>query len=191
MNAKKVFISYNHEDSLVAEKLKSALEEKGIAVTIDSEAMAAGASIQQFIESAVRDADVTLSIVSKRSLLSAWVAMESITAFYGEKLQSNKKFIACYIDDDFFKPTFRLKATEEQIDPKIAELEELISKYGKMKLDASDLKSQLSRLYKLRNELGDILLKLTESLTLDIREPVFDRSLARIVKAIEEIPSRP
>src|SRR5215831_46295 len=100
MSAKKVFISYTHEDRHVAEKLKSALEAKGLLVIIDV-TMRAGASIKEFIESSIRDADVAISIVSNRSLLSPWVGMESITAFYSEKLQSGKKFIACYIDDDF------------------------------------------------------------------------------------------
>jgi hypothetical protein len=39
MSAKKVFISYNHEDRLVADKLKSALEGEGIIVTIDNAAL--------------------------------------------------------------------------------------------------------------------------------------------------------
>jgi TIR domain len=80
MSAKKVFISYNHEDRLVADKLKSALEGEGVSVTIDNAAMRAGANIQDFIESSIRDSDLTLSIVSNRRLLSACVALESITA---------------------------------------------------------------------------------------------------------------
>jgi hypothetical protein len=190
MSAKKVFISYNHEDSLVAEKLKFALENKGIDVTIDNVSMRAGASIQEFIESSIRDADVTLSIVSNRSLLSAWVALESVTAFYNERLRSDKKFIACYIDDDFFKADYRLKATKH-IDAKIKEIEDLTSEHNAEKIDTNDLDDQKARLYKLRNNLGDILQKLKDSLTLDIRESEFDRSLARIVRSIEEIPSRP
>jgi hypothetical protein len=55
----------------VADKLTSALEAEGITVTIDNAAMRAGAGIQDFIESAIRDSDLTLSIVSNRSLLSA------------------------------------------------------------------------------------------------------------------------
>src|SRR5262249_3654386 len=88
------------------------------------------------------------------------------------------------------KPGFRLTATE-QIDAKIHEIEELIPRYMEKKLDTSDLNSEKSRLYKLRNNLGDILQKLKDSLTLDIRESEFERSLARIVKSIEEIPRSP
>jgi hypothetical protein len=190
MSAKKVFISYNHEDRLVADKLKSALEAEGIIVTIDNAAMRAGASIQEFIESSVRDSDLTLSIVSNRSLLSAWVAMESITAFYSEKLRGDKRFIACYLDDDFFKIDFRLNATD-QIDARIGEIVKQIPEYDARKLDTNDLNNEKTRLYDLRNNLGKILEKLKDSLTLDIRESEFDGSLARIIKSIEEIPSRP
>ena len=190
MSAKNVFISYNHEDRLVADKLKAALEGKGITVTIDNASMSAGASIQEFIESSIRDSDLTLSIVSSRSLLSAWVALESVTAFYSEKLRGDKRFIACYLDDDFFDTDFRLKATE-QIDAKIKDIDDKIPKYIEQKIDTNDLNGQKSRLFKLRNDLGDILQKLKDSLTLDIRDPEFDRSLARIIKSIEEIPSRP
>ena len=190
MSAKKVFISYNHEDREVADKLKAALEKKNIDVTIDRVDMSAGAGIQDFIENSIRDADVTLSIVSNHSLLSAWVALESVTAIYGEKLRDDKKFIACYIDDDFFKVDYRLKATK-QIKAKIEEIDKLIPEYIAEKIDTNDLNSQKTRLYKLHNNLGDILQKLRDSLTLDIRESEFDRSLARIVQSIEEIPSRP
>src|SRR5262245_10561273 len=190
MSAKKVFISYNHEDRLVADKLRSALEGEGISVTIDNDAMRAGASIQEFIESSIRNSDLTLSIVSKRSLLSAWVALESITVLYSEKLRGDKRFIVCYLDDDFFETDFRLKAIK-QIDAEIKDINDRILEYIELKIDTNDLDGQKSRLYELRNNLGNILKKLKDSLTLDIRESEFDRSLARIIKSIEEIPDRP
>jgi hypothetical protein len=182
-NAPTVFISYNHGDSDIADKLKASLEKNGIPVRIDKAVMEAGANIQEFIESSIRDTGVTLSIVSNRSLLSAWVALESIDSFYHEKF-GNKKFIACYLDDDFFRNDFRLTATK-QIDVKIEEIDNLIPAYNAQKIDTNDLNSQKSRLYKLRNNLGDILLRLRESLCIDIREPKFDDSVAKIVDAIK------
>jgi hypothetical protein len=178
-----VFISYNHSDIEVADKLKQALEEKGIVVRIDHAVLEAGANIQKFIESSIRDTHVTLSIVSNRSLLSAWVALESINTFYHEKFERDKKFIACYIDDDFFQTDFRLKATK-RIDAKIAEIDKLLPEYVAEKIDTNDLNSQKSRLYKLRNNLGDILLRLQESLCLDIRGEKFDESVTKIVGAM-------
>src|SRR5437867_4007371 len=141
MSVKKAFISYSHEDRLVAEKLKSALENRGILVTIDNPTMRPGIGIQECIESSIRDTDVTLSIVSNQSLLSAWVAVETVTVLYSESLRHGKRFIACYIDTDFFNHDFRLKATE-QIDSRIDEIERNIPKYIEKKLDTSDLNSE-------------------------------------------------
>lgn len=178
-----VFISYNHADSEVADQLKGALEKNGIVVRIDRAVMEAGANIQEFIESSIRETDVTLSIVSNHSLLSAWVALESIDTFYQETFTGNKKFIACYVDDDFFRTEFRLNATR-QIDSRIEEIDKLIPEYIAQKIDTNDLNSQKSRLYKLRNNLGDILLRLRESLCVDIRADKFDGNVIKIVNAI-------
>jgi len=183
-NGPTVFISYNHADSELAEKLNAALKKNGIEVRIDRAVMEAGATIQEFIESSIRETDVTISIVSNRSLLSAWVALESIETFYKEKSDGGKKFIACYIDDDFFGTDFRLKATK-QIDAKIADIDNKIPAYIALKIDTNDLNNQKSRLYKLRNNLGDILVRLRESLCLDLRGDKFDESVLKIVSAIK------
>ncbi|HSS22042.1 MAG TPA: TIR domain-containing protein [Pyrinomonadaceae bacterium] len=183
-NSPSVFISYNHSDSDVADRLKTALEKNGIVVRIDTAVMEAGANIQEFIESSIRDTGVTVSLVSNHSLLSAWVALESIDTFYQEKFTGKKKFIACYIDDDFFRTDFRLNATK-QIDAKIDEIDKLIPEYSAAKIDTNDLNSQKTRLYKLRNNLGDILLRLKESLCLDIREDKFGEGVAKVVRAIK------
>lgn len=181
-----VFISYNHGDGEVADKLKATLEKNAIVVRIDRAVMEAGANVQEFIENSIRDTDVTLSIISNRSLLSAWVALESIDTFYHEQFTGNKKFIACYIDDDFFRTDFRLNATK-QIDGRIEEIDKLIPEYIARRIDTNDLNSQKTRLYRLRNNLGDILLRLRESLCIDIRGEKFDESVAKIVSAIKEM----
>jgi hypothetical protein len=51
--------------------------------------------------------------------------MESITAFYSEKLRGDKRFIACFLKDDFFETDFRLMATE-QINSKIKDIDDKI-----------------------------------------------------------------
>jgi hypothetical protein len=53
------------------------------------------------------------------------------------------------------------------------------------KIDTNDLNSQKSRLFKLRNNLGDILLRLRESLCIDVREDKFDENVSKIVSAIK------
>ncbi|MFQ5628945.1 MAG: toll/interleukin-1 receptor domain-containing protein [bacterium] len=184
LDASSVFISYNHNDKEVALKLKTVLEENSIQVRIDREAMQAGEDIKGFIEDSIRETDVTLSVVSNQSLLSAWVAMETINTFYHEKFNSDKKFIACYIDDDFFRTDFLLEAIDK-IDVRITEIDEMISRYNEKKLDTVDLNDEKTRLFELRNSLGKFLKRLRNTLCLDIRENMFGVSVEKIVSSIK------
>lgn len=107
-----VFISYSQKDKEVAAKVKATLEANGIKVTIDSESMAAGGNIREFIDQAIRDTQVTLSIVSKNSLSSDWVALESVESFAAEKYLKEKEFIACYIDEEMYRDEFQIEAVD-------------------------------------------------------------------------------
>ena len=78
---KNVFISYNHNDADAARALKEKLQAQGINVVIDIEKIAAGQDIKEFIERSITDTDATISVISKKSLLSSWVAMETINTF--------------------------------------------------------------------------------------------------------------
>ena len=180
-----VFLSYNHSDSEIAKKLKVALEQSGIGVQIDSENMQAGEKISHFIHRSIHDSNITLSLISNRSLLSAWVAMETTLTFYHEKSLRKKRFIACYIDDDFFQTDFRLRATK-QIDAKISEIDKQLPKYSEAKIDTIDLNDEKTRLHRQRSNLGDFLARLKKSLTLDIRDENFEESVTKIITTIKE-----
>lgn len=183
--SKSVFISYNHGDREIATQVKNALQKEDIKVLIDYEAMNVGENISDFIQNSIKKTDITLSVISNRSLLSAWVSMETILTFYQEELLDKKKFIACYVDDDFFQADFRLKATK-QIDERIAEIDKKIPEYNSLKLDTNDLNHEKSRLYKLRSNLGEYLLRLRETLTLDIRDEKFDINISKLIDAIKK-----
>jgi len=118
----KVFVSYNHEDSQVAARVVAFLREHNIEVTIDSAAMSPGGDIQGFIEQSIRDTDVTLSIVSNKSLASGWVALESVTTFWFEKFDRNKLFIPCYLDKDLFEDDYSNRVLP-QINERLAQLD--------------------------------------------------------------------
>ncbi len=109
----KVFISYNHSNSETAKKIQEVLQKAEIDVIIDKDNMLAGDSIKEFIENSIRDSTVTLSLVSNESLKSAWVAMETIDTFFHERYMKHRKFIACYLDDDFFQAEYTLQAVDE------------------------------------------------------------------------------
>jgi hypothetical protein len=183
---KKVFISYSQKDKEVAAKVKVALEAQGISVTIDSESMPAGGDIRTFIDKSIRETQVTLSIVSRSSLESDWVALESIESFTAEKYVQGKKFIAGYIDDQFLNPAFLIEAVR-RIDLENDELGRLIVEGAALKVDTVDLQTIKSRKFKLRNNLSEILNRLRGSLVLDLREPEFEKSLKQIVAEIAKL----
>ena len=180
---KTVFISYNHNDSDIANKLKEKFEAKGIEVIIDNENMQAGENIKEFIEKCVRESTITVSLISRKSLLSAWVAMESINTFYHEKTNAKKKFIACYIENDFFKRTFTDEALD-QIEGEIKELQSIITVRIEKNRSIRDLQNELARKTELRNNIDEIVRRLRESLCIDIRNEHFDINFQRIVEAI-------
>jgi hypothetical protein len=130
--------------------------------------------IQDFIERSIRNSDVVVSIVSTRSLLSPWVAVETINTFHRRKWDG-KVFIGALLSDEFFRPEFRLECTR-LIDERLQTIDNLLPEYREKKIDSVDLNEEKTRLYDLRNNLGSILANLKASLCLSLREEDFTRS---------------
>lgn len=182
-NEKTVFISYNHHDSEIANRLKEKLTAINIPVVIDSEQMQGGEDIKEFIEKSVRETGTTISLVSATSLLSAWVAMESINTFYQEKTKTDKKFIACFITDDFFKRDFTDQALDH-IEGEIKEIQALITARMEKNRSIRDLQNELTRMTELRNNMDEIVRRLRESLCIDIRDEKLESNFNKITTAI-------
>ena len=180
---KTVFISYNHHDSEIANRLKEKLTAINIPVVIDSEQMQGGEDIKEFIEKSVRETATTISLVSATSLLSAWVAMESINTFFHEKTKTDKKFIACFITDDFFKRDFTDQALDH-IEGEIKEIQALITARMEKNRSIRDLQNELTRMTELRNNMDEIVRRLRESLCIDIRDEKLESNFSKITTAI-------
>ena len=180
----KVFISYNHNDSKVALKIRDALEKENIEVIIDQEDMMAGTEIKNFIERSIGESTVTVSLVSNKSLKSAWVALETIDTFFLARYQKNKRFIGCYLDDDFFQPDYTLKTIGE-IEAQIKTNQNLIPEYQQKMIDTRDLNNENTRLLALRSNLDGIVGRLRDSLCLDVREETFNQSMQKLIQAIQ------
>jgi hypothetical protein len=181
---KSVFISYNHSDSEIAVKIAQKLKENGVKVVIDRENMVPGAEIKSFIEESVAGTDITVSLVSTHSLLSGWVAMETLYTLYLGNLKEMKIFIPCFLDETCFDNRFLIEATKK-IDLKIAEIDGIIAEYNQLKLDSVDLNHEKSRLYALRNGLGLILGKIRGILGIDLRDENWDAGMAKLIQAIK------
>lgn len=150
---------------------------------IDSEKMQAGEDIKEFIEKCVRDTGTTISLISKNSLLSAWVAMESINTFYHEKTDTKKKFIACFITDDFFNRNFTDDALDH-IEGEIKEIQGLITTRMEKNRSIRDVQNELTRMTELRNSIDEIIRRLRESLCIDIRGENLANNFQKILQSI-------
>lgn len=178
-----VFLSYNHADIAAATDVRRHLEAAEISVRMDVDAMSAGASIHDFIRSAIRSTLATVCILSERSLLSGWVGQETALALTALDLWGERRFIACYLDMRFLDVDFRLFATKI-IDERLAVIEALFPEYATRRLDTNDLNAEKSRLFELRNQLGNILDRLRGGLCLDIRADARAASLARLTDTL-------
>jgi hypothetical protein len=179
------FLSYAHEDREAAHLLRTALEQRGVRVYIDSDAMNPGERIEAFVLRALRCTQTTIGIVSPASLLSGWVALEMMAAIHAEQTRGQVSFIACYVDEAFLDDGIRLALTE-QIDERIRTLDSLIPEYRAQRLDLDDINAQRSRFLRLRGNLGEILARVRESLALNIRPPELERSAARIADVLRD-----
>jgi hypothetical protein len=177
----RVFISYTHDDAATAARVKQLLEQHRIAVVIDTDNMAAGEKVTDFIHRSIRECSAVVSVISSRSLQSAWVAAETIGGIGRREWGKDVALIACYVDEEWLQPDFRLRCTAD-IDRRLQQIETLLPDYAAKKIDTADLNDEKTRLYSLRNNLGTILATLRDSLCLDVREHAFAASAQKLIE---------
>ena len=178
----KVFISYNHKDQEVALKIKEKLQNAGIKVIIDVEAMGTGENISEFITKCIKESGITLSLISANSLMSAWVAMETIWSSYDETLR-HRYFMPCNIDNSFFEIAFTDKALDI-VDAKILEVSETMVYRLTKGRGVEDLTREHTRLKRLSLELPSIIGRLKNSLCVSLIDNNFDSGMEKVIKDI-------
>jgi hypothetical protein len=179
-----VFISYTHADESTVVLLKQKLEKENIKVILDSASMQAGTNIDDFITASIKNSNATVSIVSAKSLTSGWVSIETVNTLSFKKFFTDKKFIPCYLDMDFFDNNFVLSAVEA-LDKKLADIEDLVKKYFEKKIDSRDLDDEKNRLYYLRTNLSGIVQRLKQILCIDMSPANIETNFPALLAAIK------
>jgi hypothetical protein len=184
---KKVFISYNHNDLAFVKRLKNDLEQAGIQLIIDIESMKFGDDIKEFIEYSVQTSDITLSVISKKSLASPWVMLETLETFQQEDYMKTMRYIPVIIDHNFQSPDFALQLIaniEKNIDLIFDEISRLSKKY--LATDSLDLKKK--RLVSLRSNIDQVLSRLNERLIADFStQEKYEMNFLRLVRSIKQM----
>jgi hypothetical protein len=168
-------------------KLKHALEDADIGVTIDIESAKYGDNLDDFMRRAVREAVFTVSVVSENSLKSVWVLEESLRTLMHEDVEERKRFVPIAIDNKFRKDEFYIEVIDTIVDPALNKLTELTNKATYRHLSTKMYDTKRRQLTDLRNNLGTILERLQSHLVGDFSTPEkFDENLPRLVQVIQE-----
>ncbi|MEZ4957377.1 MAG: TIR domain-containing protein [Saprospiraceae bacterium] len=178
----KIFLSYDQKDKEYALRVRAFFRKRDIPVVIDSEAMKAGEDIQSFMNKAIRQSDVIISLVSTNSLLSAWVGMQTTNSLVGEKI-SDKMFIPCAVDPRYFERSFVDYALDE-IDKELEEINKSIQQRLDKKRGIEDLQEERARYKELSSNLPNIVANLKERLTVDISGENFESGMQRVYQTI-------
>lgn len=178
-----VFISYNHKDEVPVQLLKNKLETSKIKVILDTTTMKAGTDIEEFIGESIRTAQATISVISNNSLLSGWVAIETVNVLNLGKLFKDKKYIACCLDEDFTKDNFIPDATKK-MDERLKEIAGLIDERNNNNQDSRDLNDEKSRIIFLRGNLDGIISKLGHAPYLNIAGDFLEKNIQQIISSI-------
>ena len=180
-----VFISYSHRDQDFVLKLKTALEASRVKIKIDTDAMQFGDDINEFINLSIPEADFTISVVSINSLKSPWVITEALETLMYEHVKGVKKFIPIYIDKSFLEDKIQREIIEI-IDEKLDFLKDEIIKLLNLGVPTVLLENKRRMLLKFRNNIGEVLNKLNESLVADFStEEKFNSNLPKLVQQIK------
>jgi hypothetical protein len=182
---KTVFISYSQKDMEFVKKLKQALEEQHIGVTIDIEAAKFGDNLDEFMRASVHEADFTVSVVSENSLKSVWVVEESLRTLMHEEVEGRKRFVPIYIDKKFLDDTFYLEIVDG-VDQALARLKELTVQAIERNLGTANYDKKRKRLVQLRSNLDRILERFHTYLVGDFSsDEKFAENLPRLIEVIK------
>ncbi len=180
-----IFVSYNHADADLARSVRQALGAAGMATVMDEIDMQPGADIAGFARDSVASTRATVCLISRASLLSAWVAQETLLALAAPQNGSRRRFVALALDADFLAPELHAGLSSD-IEARLAHLQGLRMQRDAAGRDSADLDPSIARLHALRNGLGGVLQHLRGSLCLDFRPPARAASLARLVRSLQQ-----
>lgn len=182
VNGPKVFISYNHQDKVQASAIRLYLEKHGIDVTIDESDLEPGGSVELFITESLKKVDFVVSIVSRNSLQSSWVGVESTMSIVLQKT-TEKKFIPVSLDDAVFNAGFYFESIDA-IDTKVKEARSNITKALDRGISPRPFQDELNRFEDAKNNLGQIMAQLKKVLIINVSGAGFEEGMNRVVKRV-------
>ena len=160
-------------------------QKENIEIIIDANNLKFGDDIQEFIKLSTENTEFTLSIMSRNSLLSPWVLLETLEALMHERVEKKKKYLPVIIDNSVIDRKFYHEAKshmEKGIRDLIDEIYELSKGFNHTK----SLENEKERLIDLRNNFDKVIDRLKSHLYIDFSTAVnIEKNFPKLLEQIK------
>jgi hypothetical protein len=191
---KDVFISYSTKDQSAKDELKQVFDNQGISYWLDETSMEIGSSLDSQLESGLREARFTVLLVSKNSLLSAWVSKESLFRLKQEIFTGKTTLLPILLDTSVFEDDFPFQM-HDKFNAEIEKQKKLRAQAEARQMKTALYNERIERLEEILPNITEIIAKLTASLSADFTNPTRkENDLNKLIQTIQNqaiSPSEP
>ncbi|MCU0443810.1 MAG: toll/interleukin-1 receptor domain-containing protein [Microscillaceae bacterium] len=191
-----VFISYSTKDQIPKNYIKDVFDREGISYFLDEISLELGQDIQESLETNLKNTRFTVLLVSKNSLFSTWVCLESIHRLQEESFTKKTTFLPVLVDLSVMSLDFPLEMAKH-FKAKLEELEAKRVEAKSLGISTKMYNDEIERIEKVLPQISDIIQKIKNGLSAnfadDNRKTKDLEKLLKTIKAdkIEASPTQP
>jgi hypothetical protein len=181
---KDVFISYSTKDQQAKNDMVALFDRENITYFLDKNDLEVGQEIGKQLEDNLRKTRFTVWLVSKNSLKSPWVAMETMFRLQQDHVNAQNKLICVIIEDGILDLRFTIEL-QKYFKEKRAELEDLRKEMLEAGGDVEVFDIEIRRIDKVN--VGDIMTKVRNHLGVVLYDTNRrDDDLKKLISTIKE-----
>jgi hypothetical protein len=182
---KDVFISYSTKDQTAKNYIKEVFDEAGITYFLDEVSLELGEDIERSLEENLNRTNFTVLLVSKNSLFSTWVSLESIHRLRQQEYSKTTTFLPVLVDLEVMDLEFPIEMINHYKN-KHDELEALREKAKKAGLPTKVYNDEIERIDVIIPQVGEIVQKIKNGLSANFAdENRKEADLAKLIRTIK------
>lgn len=182
---KDVFISYSTKDQEAKNFVKELFDKEGITYFLDEISLELGKDIEESLSNSLDNTNFTVLLVSRNSLYSTWVCLESIQRLEQENLNNQVTFLPVLVDLEVMDLRFPIDMVNH-FKQKHLELEKLREEAKKAGLPTKIYNDEIERLEKVIPEVGDIIQKIKNGLSANFADEYRkEKDLYKLISTIK------
>jgi hypothetical protein len=182
---KDVFISYSTKDQAAKNYIKAVFDEAEITYFLDEVSLELGEDIERSLEENLNRTNFTVLLVSKNSLFSTWVSLESIHRLRQQEYRKTITFLPVLVDLEVMDWEFPIEMINHYKN-KHDELEALREKAKKAGLPTKVYNDEIERIDVIIPQVGEIVQKIKNGLSANFAdENRKEADLAKLIRTIK------